>query len=41
VRVAGAFTRPGTNAQSLRYNDAVARAVLRSLPVAARASSVA
>jgi uncharacterized NAD(P)/FAD-binding protein YdhS len=32
VRVAGAFTRPGTNAQSLRYNDAVARAVLRSLP---------
>jgi len=41
VRVAGAFTRPGTNAQSLRYNDAVARAVLRSLPVAARASSAA
>ena len=41
VRVAGAFTRPGTNAQSLRYNDAVARAVLRSLPGAARASSAA
>ena len=41
VRVAGAFTRPGTNAQSLRYNDAVARAVLRSLPVVARASSAA
>jgi hypothetical protein len=41
VRVAGAFTRPGTNAQSLRYNDAVARAVLRSLPEAARASSAA
>jgi FAD-NAD(P)-binding len=41
VRVAGAFTRPGTNAQSLRYNDAVARAVLRSLPVAVRASSAA
>ena len=40
-RVAGAFTRPGTNAQSLRYNDAVARAVLRSLPVVARASSAA
>ncbi|MDN5919994.1 MAG: FAD/NAD(P)-binding protein [Pseudonocardia sp.] len=32
VKVAGAFTRPGMNAQSLRYNDAVARAVLRSLP---------
>jgi hypothetical protein len=31
VKVAGAFTRPGMNAQSLRYNDAVARAVLRSL----------
>ena len=31
VRVAGAFTRPGMNAQSLRYNDAVARAVLRAL----------
>jgi hypothetical protein len=41
VRVAGAFTRPGTNAQSLRYNDAVARALLRSLPVAARTSSAA
>jgi FAD-NAD(P)-binding len=41
VRVAGAFTRPGTNAQSLRYNDAVARALLRSLPAAARASSAA
>ncbi|AEA26671.1 FAD/NAD(P)-binding protein [Pseudonocardia benzenivorans] len=33
VKVAGAFTRPGMNAQSLRYNDAVARAILRSLPV--------
>ena len=32
VKVAGAFTRPRTNAHSLRYNDAVARAVLRSLP---------
>ncbi|NMH96695.1 FAD/NAD(P)-binding protein [Pseudonocardia acidicola] len=31
VKVAGAFTRPGTNAQSLRYNDAVARAVLSSV----------
>ena len=41
VRVAGAFTRPGTNAQSLRYNDAVARAVLRSLPAAAREASAA
>ena len=41
VRVAGAFTRPGTNAQSLRYNDAVARAVLRSLAAAARVSSAA
>jgi hypothetical protein len=29
------------NAQSLRYNDAVARALLRSLPAAARASSAA
>ena len=35
VKVAGAFTRPGMNAQSLRYNDAVARAVLAGLPVAA------
>jgi len=41
VRVAGAFTRPGTNAQSLRYNDAVARAILRSLPVEAQESSAA
>ena len=41
VRVAGAFTRPGTNAQSLRYNDAVARALLRSLPVAVETSSAA
>jgi hypothetical protein len=41
VRVAGAFTRPGTNAQSLRYNDTVARALLRSLPTAAQASSAA
>ncbi|MDN5934334.1 MAG: adenylate cyclase, partial [Pseudonocardia sp.] len=40
VKVAGAFTRPGMNAQSLRYNDAIARAVLRSLPArAARASA--
>lgn len=31
VKVAGAFTRPGMNAQSLRYNDAVARAALISL----------
>lgn len=31
VKAAGAFTRPGMNAQSLRYNDAVARAVLRAL----------
>ena len=41
VRVAGAFTRPGMNAQSLRYNDAVARAVLRALaadPAAATAA---
>ena len=39
VRVAGAFTRPGTNAQSLRYNDAVARAVLLSLPGARSAAA--
>ena len=39
VRVAGAFTRPGMNAQSLRYNDAIARAVLRSLPAAAAAAA--
>lgn len=39
VRVAGAFTRPGTNAQSLRYNDAVARALLASLPAVARAAA--
>ncbi|WP_214401538.1 FAD/NAD(P)-binding protein [Pseudonocardia lacus] len=40
VKVAGAFTRPGMNAQSLRYNDAVARAVLRSLaPVRARSAA--
>ena len=39
VKVAGAFTRPGMNAQSLRYNDAVARAVLRALPVAAAAAA--
>ncbi|GAA4560810.1 FAD/NAD(P)-binding protein [Pseudonocardia xishanensis] len=39
VKVAGAFTRPGMNAQSLRYNDAVARAVLRSLPGAATAAA--
>jgi hypothetical protein len=41
VKVAGAFTRPGMNAQSLRYNDAVARAVLRSLPVARESASAA
>lgn len=41
VKVAGAFTRPGMNAQSLRYNDAVAVAVLRSLPVATRRRSAA
>jgi hypothetical protein len=41
VKVAGAFTRPGTNAQSLRYNDAVARAVLRSLPPARARSAAA
>lgn len=41
VKVAGAFTRPGMNAQSLRYNDAVAVAVLRSLPTAARRRSAA
>jgi hypothetical protein len=39
VKVAGAFTRPGMNAQSLRYNDAVARAVLRSLPGARAAAA--
>jgi hypothetical protein len=41
VKVAGAFTRPGMNAQSLRYNDAVARAVLRSLPAARSRSAAA
>jgi hypothetical protein len=41
VKVAGAFTRPGMNAQSLRYNDAVARAVLRSLPTARPESAAA
>ncbi|RZT87635.1 FAD-NAD(P)-binding protein [Pseudonocardia sediminis] len=43
VKVAGAFTRPGMNAQSLRYNDAVARAVLESLPAtdAARTTTAA
>jgi len=39
VKVAGAFTRPGLNSQSLRYNDAVARAVLRSLPGARAAAA--
>jgi FAD-NAD(P)-binding protein len=39
VKVAGAFTRPAMNAQSLRYNDAVARAVLRSLPDARAAAA--
>jgi hypothetical protein len=39
VKVAGAFTRPGMNAQSLRYNDSVARAVLRSLPDARRVAA--
>ncbi|MBW0119419.1 FAD/NAD(P)-binding protein [Pseudonocardia abyssalis] len=41
VKVAGAFTRPGMNAQSLRYNDAIARAVLRSLPAGRGASAAA
>jgi hypothetical protein len=41
VKLAGAFTRPGMNAQSLRYNDAVARAVLQSLPSARKAASAA
>jgi hypothetical protein len=41
VKVAGAFTRPGMNAQSLRYNDGVARAVLRSLPTSHEAASAA
>jgi FAD-NAD(P)-binding protein len=41
VKVAGAFTRPGMNAQSLRYNDAVARAVLQSLPGASATASAA
>jgi hypothetical protein len=41
VKVAGAFTRPGMNAQSLRYNDAIARAVLSSLPTALEAASAA
>jgi hypothetical protein len=41
VKVAGAFTRPGMNAQSLRYNDAIARAVLRSLPAAAKSAAAA
>ena len=41
VKVAGAFTRPGMNAQSLRYNDAVARAVLAALPTASSRSSAA
>jgi hypothetical protein len=41
VKIAGAFTRPGMNAQSLRYNDAVARAVLRSLPTATEAATAA
>jgi hypothetical protein len=39
VKAAGAFTRPGMNAQSLRYNDAVARAVLRSLAGAESAAA--
>lgn len=39
VRVAGAFTRPGMNAQSLRYNDAVARAVLRALAAVSTAAA--
>ncbi len=41
VRVAGAFTRPGMNAQSLRYNDAIARAVLFSLPQRSRSAFAA
>jgi hypothetical protein len=39
VKVAGAFTRPGLNAQSLRYNDAVARAVLRAVAQAVSAAA--
>jgi len=39
VKVAGAFTRPGMNAQSLRYNDAIARAVLSSLPAESAAAA--
>ncbi|GAY08552.1 FAD/NAD(P)-binding domain-containing protein [Pseudonocardia sp. N23] len=39
VKVAGAFTRPGMNAQSLRYNDAIARAVLASLPAESAAAA--
>ena len=41
VKVAGAFTRPGMNAQSLRYNDAVARAVLAALPEPAKRPTAA
>jgi FAD-NAD(P)-binding len=41
VKVAGAFTRPGMNAQSLRYNDAIARAVLRSLAEAGKSAAAA
>jgi hypothetical protein len=41
VKVTGAFTRPGMNAQSLRYNDAVARAVLQCLPGASAPASAA
>jgi hypothetical protein len=41
VKVAGAFTRPGMNAQSLRYNDAVARAVLRALAALPTAAAAA
>ncbi|GAA1848402.1 FAD/NAD(P)-binding protein [Pseudonocardia ailaonensis] len=39
VKVAGAFTRPGMNAQSLRYNDAVARAVLQSVAAESEAAA--
>ncbi|MCF7547782.1 FAD/NAD(P)-binding domain-containing protein [Pseudonocardia sp. WMMC193] len=39
VKAAGAFTRPGMNAQSLRYNDAVARAVLRAVAQTATAAA--
>ncbi len=36
VKLPGAFTRPGTNSQSFRHNDALARAVLQAVAEAAR-----